>query len=153
MIRMLVIYQESKRVKKLSLFFFKVELLGLVFSELFPLGNKYYTKLCCFQKERIWSVQNQCKDMITIFQNVVQARWLVTHQKCPRTLSTSKESLLILSGCLTAWAHGDVGLQIPSNLQELFVRLCLPPMQQWYGWTLLEFIHWLQPWITCHWNF
>lgn len=77
-----------------------------MFSELFPLWNKYYTKLCRFQKESIWSVQNQCKDMITSFQNMVPARWLVTHQKCPRILSTSKESLLILSGCLTAWAHG-----------------------------------------------
>lgn len=44
--------------------------------------------------------------MTTICQNVVQARWLVTHQKCSGILSTSKKPLLIFSGCLTAWAHG-----------------------------------------------
>lgn len=44
--------------------------------------------------------------MITICQNKVQARWLVTYQKCSGILSTSKKSLLIFSGCLTAWAHG-----------------------------------------------
>lgn len=48
----------------------------------------------------------QCNDMITICQNVVKTRWLVAHKTCPAILSTSKESLLIFSGCLTAWAHG-----------------------------------------------
>lgn len=55
---------------------------------------------------------------------MVQARWLVAHQTCPATLSTSRESLLIFSGCDWPEPMGDAGLQIPSNSQELFDRLC-----------------------------
>lgn len=87
-----------------------------------------------------------------ICQNMVQARWLVTHQKHPGILSTSQEPIdcVWLLDSLSPWVmEGYKSHQIYRN----FSTDCLPLMLQWYSWTLLGFIQSLYPWITCHWKF